>query len=67
MAINGSHSDTTGEERFLAERPRSTVMIPYDEQLAAMLESCTYTIGALTAPTRTAIKRLGLAVAEQLV
>jgi MinD-like ATPase involved in chromosome partitioning or flagellar assembly len=67
VAINGSRSDATGEERFLAEPPRSTVTIPYDEQLAAMLESCTYSIGALTAPTRTAIKRLGVAVAEQLV
>jgi MinD-like ATPase involved in chromosome partitioning or flagellar assembly len=67
VAINGSRSDTTEEERFLAERARSTVTIPYDEQLAAMLESRTYTLGALAAPTRTAIKRLGLAVAEQLV
>ena len=32
-----------------------------------MLETSTYTLGALRPQTRTAIKRLGLAVAEQLV
>jgi hypothetical protein len=32
-----------------------------------MLESATYTLGALQPKTRTSIKRLGLAVAEQLV
>ena len=31
-----------------------------------MLATHTYTLGALTAPTRTAIKRLGLVVAEWL-
>jgi hypothetical protein len=32
-----------------------------------MLASRTYSLGALSGPTRTAIKRLGSAVAEQLV
>jgi hypothetical protein len=32
-----------------------------------MLDSGTYSLDALTRPTRHAIKRLGLAVAEQLV
>jgi MinD-like ATPase involved in chromosome partitioning or flagellar assembly len=67
VAINGSRSDATGAERFVAERPHSTVTIPYDEQLGSMLESRTYTVGALGPRTRTSIKRLGLAVAEQLV
>jgi MinD-like ATPase involved in chromosome partitioning or flagellar assembly len=67
VAINGTRSDTAIEDRFLAENPHSAVTIPYDEQLGAMLETRTYSLGALGASTRTAIKRLGLAVAEQLV
>jgi MinD-like ATPase involved in chromosome partitioning or flagellar assembly len=55
------------EERFRAEHLHRSVTIPYDEQLATMLDSATYTLEALTRPTRLAIKRLGLAVAEQLV
>jgi MinD-like ATPase involved in chromosome partitioning or flagellar assembly len=67
MVINGSRSDTATEARFEAEDPHSTVAIPYDRQLAAMFESRTYSLGALAGPTRMGIKRLGLAVAEQLV
>ena len=52
---------------LLAEHPHDVVTIPDDERLAAMLETSTYTLGALRPQTRTAIKRLGLAVAEQLV
>jgi MinD-like ATPase involved in chromosome partitioning or flagellar assembly len=55
------------EARFLAEDASRVVTIPRDEQLATMLESGTYTLGALRSRTRMAIKRLGLAVAEQLV
>jgi cellulose biosynthesis protein BcsQ len=43
-----------------------TVAIPHDARLQAMLATHTYTLGALPAPTRTAIRRLGLAVAERL-
>jgi hypothetical protein len=43
------------------------VAVPYDAQLASMLESRTYSLGALGASTRTAIKRLGVSVADQLV
>jgi MinD-like ATPase involved in chromosome partitioning or flagellar assembly len=50
-----------------ADRPYRAAAIPHDEQLAAMLESATYSLGALRSQTRIAIKRLGLAVAEQLV
>ena len=55
-------------ERRLRERrsPRS-VAIPYDDQLAAMLDTGTYQLGALERTSRIAIKRLALAVAEQLV
>ena len=40
--------------------------IPYDERLATMLDTGTYSLDALDSPTRLAIKRLGLAVGEQL-
>jgi len=51
---------------MLAEQPRDVVTLPHDDQLDAMLESGTYTIGGVRSLTRAAIKRLGLAVAEQL-
>ena len=52
---------------LLAERPHSVVTVPYDQQLAAMIETGTYTLGALDTRTRAAIKRLGVAVTELLV
>ncbi len=52
---------------LLAEHPHSVVTVPHDEPFAAMLETCTYTLGALDTRTRTAIKRLGVAVTELLV
>ena len=55
------------EQRFRAEHLHRSVTIPYDEQLAAMLDAGHYTLDALRRPTRLSIKRLGLAVAEQLV
>jgi hypothetical protein len=55
------------EERFRAEHLHRSVMIPYDEQLATMLDTGTYGLDALGRATRVAIKHLGLAVAEQLV
>ena len=55
-------------ERRLRERGLDrSVAIPHDDQLAAMLDSATYQLDALERPSRMAIKRLGLAVAEQLV
>ena len=62
VAINRAHENARGDER-----PYKAVAVPHDEQLAAMLATCTYSLGALRPPTRMAIKRLGLAVAEQLV
>jgi MinD-like ATPase involved in chromosome partitioning or flagellar assembly len=55
------------EEHFRAERLHRAVTIPYDEQLANMLDGGAYALEALGGSTRRAIKRLGLAVAEQLV
>ena len=62
VAINRSNCDASGEDR-----PYRAVAIPDDHQLAAMLASRTYSLGATSHPTRTAIKRLGLSVVEQLV
>jgi MinD-like ATPase involved in chromosome partitioning or flagellar assembly len=55
------------EDRFRAEHLHRAVTIPHDEQLATMLDTGTYVLDALGRPTRLAIKRMGLAVAEQLV
>jgi MinD-like ATPase involved in chromosome partitioning or flagellar assembly len=55
-------------ERRLRERGvQRSVAIPYDDQLACMLDSATYQVDALRRTTRTAIKRLGVAVCEQLI
>ena len=45
----------------------AAVAIPYDDQLAGMLDTATYQLDALERTTRTAIKRLGLNIHEQLV
>jgi MinD-like ATPase involved in chromosome partitioning or flagellar assembly len=71
VAINKSLVRAPGtraiEDRVHAEHHHRAVTVPYDEQLADMLDSRTYTVGALRRRTRVAVKRLGLAVAEQLV
>jgi MinD-like ATPase involved in chromosome partitioning or flagellar assembly len=71
VAINKSLAHTGGHEpiadRFRAARLHRAVTIPYDPHLAAMLDTGTYALEALSDPTRLAVKRLGLAVADQLV
>lgn len=72
LAINMSHlrpgkQTRALEERFRREGLRSPVVLPWDSQLRAMLDSATYTLEALERPTRLAIKRIGLVVAERLV
>jgi MinD-like ATPase involved in chromosome partitioning or flagellar assembly len=70
VALNASHRRSPAAaaiaDRFRAEDLHRTVTFPYDEQLATMLDTGTYTLDALESETRVAIKRLGLAVAEQL-
>jgi hypothetical protein len=56
----------TVEERVRAKHSQRAVTIPYDGQLAAMLDTRTYSLEALRRSSRVAIKRLGLAVAERL-
>lgn len=65
-ATNASSARTI-EDRFRAERLHRAVTIPHDDQLATMFDTGTYSLDALSHTTRQAIKRLGLAVAEQLV
>jgi MinD-like ATPase involved in chromosome partitioning or flagellar assembly len=55
------------EQRFRDEHLHRCVSIPQDAQLATMLDCGRYALDALSRPTRMAIKRLGAAVAEQLV
>jgi MinD-like ATPase involved in chromosome partitioning or flagellar assembly len=62
VAINRTDNHACGDGR-----PYAAVTIPDDGQLATMLETRTYSLGALKTPTRLGVKRLGLVVAEQLV
>lgn len=55
------------EERLRERRLHRCVAVPYDQQLAGMLDTATYELDALKRPTRVALKRVGLAVAEELV
>lgn len=55
------------ENRFRRERLHRSITVPDDPQLATMLDTGTYALEALARPTRLAIKRLGLAAADQLV
>lgn len=72
VATNKFYAHRTAHLRELERRLRErrldrSVAIPYDDQLAAMLDTGTYHLGALERNSRVAIKRLALAVAEQLV
>ncbi|MDQ4048486.1 MAG: MinD/ParA family protein [Actinomycetota bacterium] len=55
------------EAHFREQRLRRSVTIPRDDRLRTMLDTGTYSLGALSRPTRLSVKLLGLAVAEQLV
>ena len=71
VAINKSQPGSVAvdriEDRFRAEHLHRAVTIPFDDQLATMLDCGTYALEALGRRTRLAVKRLGLAVADQLV
>jgi MinD-like ATPase involved in chromosome partitioning or flagellar assembly len=72
VACNKFHARGAADLRELERRLRErrlhrSVAIPHDDQLAAMLDSGTYQLDALERTSRMEIKRLGLAVAEQLV
>jgi MinD-like ATPase involved in chromosome partitioning or flagellar assembly len=72
VAVNKARSRAGAELRVVEdmlrrERLHRSVMIPYDERLALMLDSGTYSLEALGRRTRLPVKRLGLAVAELLV
>jgi MinD-like ATPase involved in chromosome partitioning or flagellar assembly len=61
VVLNKTTASTT------ANLPEEWVPIPYDERLALMLDSGTYSLEALNGDTRRPIKRLGLVIAQQLV
>jgi MinD-like ATPase involved in chromosome partitioning or flagellar assembly len=71
VAINKSQLGSVAvdaiEDRFRAEHLHRAVTIPFDERLASMLDCGAYSLEALGRRTRVAVKRLGLAVADQLV
>lgn len=72
VACNKFHARGPGDlqelERHLRERRlHRSVAIPYDEQLATMLDTASYSLEALPRASRMAWKRLGLGVTEQLV
>jgi len=55
------------EGELRERRLHRPIVVPYDEQLAGMLDTGTYELDALKRPTRLALKRVGLAVVDQLV
>jgi MinD-like ATPase involved in chromosome partitioning or flagellar assembly len=63
----GAEEQRAVEECFRQARLHRLVVIPHDPRLALMLDSGTYSLEALDRRTRVPVKRLGLAVAEQLV
>jgi hypothetical protein len=74
--VRGDNRDTAGRphQRSGRVRRRSAPRFALDEiqlsareQLATMLDTGTYQLEALARTTRMGVKRLGLAVAEQLV
>jgi MinD-like ATPase involved in chromosome partitioning or flagellar assembly len=62
VLVNKAPSDMT-----IPAGIRRSVVLPADEQLQLMLESGTYSLGALPRRIRVSVKRLALAVSEQLV
>jgi MinD-like ATPase involved in chromosome partitioning or flagellar assembly len=72
VVVNRAHPRLAPEvravEEWLSRRNlHRTITVPDDRRLAMMLYTGTYSLEALDRPTRVAVKRLGLAVAEQLV
>ena len=71
LVLNQAESDATSrkavEANFRKERMRHRVAIPYDLRLRTMLDSATYSLEGLDRPVRLPVKRLALAVGEQLV
>jgi MinD-like ATPase involved in chromosome partitioning or flagellar assembly len=55
------------EQRFREQRLHRSVTLPFDERLGRTLDMGAYELDGLERATRLPIKRLGLAVAEQLV
>ncbi len=54
------------ERHFARHELRQRLTVPYDEQLAAMLDSATYDLAELGRPSRLAVKELAATVGEGL-
>jgi MinD-like ATPase involved in chromosome partitioning or flagellar assembly len=72
VIVNRTHPRLEPELRAIEECLRQSGLdrshtLPDDRRLALMLDTGTYTLEALARPTRVSVKRLGVAVAEQLV
>jgi MinD-like ATPase involved in chromosome partitioning or flagellar assembly len=69
FVLNRAPREGTGalEAEFRRRRLERQVTIPYDERLARMLDSGTYSLHGLERRTRMPVKRLGLSAAELLV
>lgn len=63
----GSGDRRTIETAFRRQQIGKSVIVPYDDRLRVMLDSGTYTLDDLPRATRMSVKRLGLAVAQDLV
>jgi MinD-like ATPase involved in chromosome partitioning or flagellar assembly len=72
VACNKFHARGPGDMHALSRRLderrlHRCIALRYDDQLAYMLDTGTYQLDALERTSRSAIKRLGISVCEQLV
>jgi MinD-like ATPase involved in chromosome partitioning or flagellar assembly len=67
VVVNKASADGRVESALRARGFRQTVVLPADERLHLMLDSGTYSLGALPRPVRVPVKRLAASVAARLV
>lgn len=72
LVLNQLRADAPGDRRaleahFTRHELRQRVTVPFDEQLAAMLDSATYDLNRLTRTTRLSLKTLAATVGEGFV
>jgi len=65
--VDGSAAQRATERQFCRDRIAQRVALPADDQLRTMLDSGTFSLSGLARSTRVPVKRLGLAVASQLM
>jgi putative peptide zinc metalloprotease protein len=72
VVLNRAPREGSGDRRqieaaFRRQQVGKSVIVPYDDRLRVMLDSATYALDDLPRSTRMSVKRLGLAVAQDLV